>query len=162
MVSTISRRKKRLAIAGAVVLTFSGAGAAFAYWSSTGSGTGAATTGSNTAFTVAAATAVGTISPGGAGQTVNFTVTNPGPGTQQLTNVAVTMAGPTGTAWAPTGGCLIGDYTATVTTQPVSSPTVLAAGATTGNGVVTVTLASSSANQDACKGQTVPLYFVMS
>jgi hypothetical protein len=139
------------------VLTINGAGAAFAYWTSTG--TGSASTGTSVPFTITSATAVGTIAPGSAGQTVPFNVTNPGPVTQSLTGVTVTMGGPTGDAWVPAGGCLIADYTATISTPPTFGP-VAAAGTVTGT--ATVTLAATALNQDDCKNQTVPLYFLAS
>jgi hypothetical protein len=107
-------------------------------------------------FTITSETPEGTIAPGGAGQTVDFTVTNPGPGIQTLTSVTVTMAGPTGTPWVPTGGCNVADYTATVTDSPAFGP--LAVNGTVA-GTVTVTLANTASNQDACQGQTIPLYF---
>ena len=159
MAKSTSPRCKRYTMALVALLTISGAGAAFAYWTSSGSGTGAATTGTSVAFTITSQTAVGTIAPGSAGQTVAFTVTNPGPGTQQLTAIAVTTAGPTGVAWVPTGSCLAADYTATISTPPAFGP-IAALGTVTGT--ATVTLASTAANQDDCKGQSVPLYFAAS
>jgi hypothetical protein len=143
----------------AAVITVAGTGVAFAYWTATGSGTGSAKTGQSTAFTIASDPPVGTIAPDGAGQTVDFTVTNPGPGIQNLTSVSVTMADADGTAWEPTGDCDIADYDADVTALTPVGP--LAVGGTS-EGTVRVTLADSGANQDDCQGQTVPLYFVAS
>ncbi|MEV5963331.1 hypothetical protein AB0L70_16290 [Kribbella sp. NPDC051952] len=159
MAGTNSRRKKRIIITLLAVLSLTGAGVAFAYWTSTGTGSGAASTGTSTALTITSEDAVGTIAPGNAGQTVGFTVTNPGPGVQSLTNVTVTMAGPTGTAWVPPTGCLIADYTAAVTTAPVAGAIPVGESRT---GTATVTLANTGLNQDACKNAAVPLYFVAS
>lgn len=159
MATVQSRRKKIAAIALAAALTLGGAGVAFAYWSSTGTGAGTATTGESATFEITSEAAVGTIAPGSAGQTVDFTVSNPGEGTQYLTAVTVTLATADGEAWVPTGGCLIGDYTATISTAPPVGD-ILAGGSV--DGVATVTLANTAANQDACQGQTVPLYFVAS
>jgi hypothetical protein len=159
MARTMSRRNKRFALALATVLTLGGAGAGFAYWTSTGSGTGSASTGASVAFTIASDPAVGTIAPGSAGQTVDFTVTNPGPGTQNVFGVSVTMADSTGAAWVPDGDCDIADYTATITTAPTFGP--IPAGGTT-DGTATVTLTNTGSDQDDCQGQTVPLYFVAS
>ncbi len=56
----LSKRTKRISTAVAVVAVVgAGGGAAWAYWASTGSGTGSATTGSPTAFTVAEGTVTG-------------------------------------------------------------------------------------------------------
>lgn len=156
MATTSSRRKRGTVIATAAVLTLAGAGAAFAYWTSTGTGSGTATTGTSTAFTIASDPAVGTITPGGVGQTVEFTVTNPADTAQYLTSVAVTLAGADGVAWVPAVGCSIDDYVATVTTAPTAAD--IPAGGTA-TGTATVTLTNTGVNQDACQGQTVPLYF---
>lgn len=90
MARTISRRKKRFTIALTTVLVLGGAGTAFAYWTSTGTGEGSAETGTSAEFDITSADPDGTIAPDSAGQTVEFTVT---------------MAGPTGVAWVPTGDC---------------------------------------------------------
>jgi len=159
MARTISRRKKRFTIVLVAGLVLSGAGVAFAYWTAGGTGDGEAQTGTSVAFAIAADPAVGTISPGGAGQTVDFRVTNPGPGTLQLSDVTVVMASATGVPWVPSGGCDIADYTASVTTQPVHGE--IQAGDSVG-GQATVTLANTAVNQDACQGQAIPLYFTAS
>jgi hypothetical protein len=153
-----NRGKKRIAIILAAVLTITGAGVAFAYWTSTGTGTGAATSGASVAFTIASEPAVGTLAPGSAGQTVDFTVTNAGEGTQNLTGVTVEMATADGTPGVPTGDCLAADYTATVTTNPSGE---MPAGGTL-DGTVTVTLTSTAVNQDDCQGQDVPLLLTAS
>ncbi len=155
MARTIARGKKRTSIALAALLTITSAGVAFAYWTSTGSGVGQATTGTSVAFTITTEDAVGTIAPGGAGQTVDFTVTNDGEGTQYLTAVTVAIGtGPT-TPWVPTGTCDVLDYTASVTTAPAAGE-IIAGGNV--DGVITVTLANAAENQDDCQGQVVPLY----
>ncbi len=157
--TTRIRGKKRTAIVLATLLTVVGAGSAFAYWTATGTGTGEATTGESTAFVITSETAVGEITPGGPGETVDFTVTNPGSGTEYLSNVTVTLADTDGTAWVPATDCLIADYSVSVTTAPVYGE-IAAGGSLTGT--VTVTLANTAVNQDACQGQVVPLYFVAS
>ena len=159
MAKLMNPRRKSIAIVLAALVTLAGGGVAFAYWTSTGSGTGSATTGESAAFTITAATPEGDLAPGSAGQTVDFTVTNPGEGVQTLTAVSVAMAGPTGTPWVPPTGCSIADYTAAITTAPPTGP--IAAGASV-EGTVTVTLANTGVNQDACQGEEVPLYFTAS
>ena len=81
--------KKVVAIGLAVGLTLGAAGAAFAYFTSSGNGTGSATVGSATNWTVAesAHPRVAPLFPdasiGGANiQTDSYTVTNPGSGSQ--------------------------------------------------------------------------------
>ncbi|HSV40140.1 MAG TPA: hypothetical protein VLI04_15380 [Nocardioidaceae bacterium] len=159
MAEFTSRSKRLVVLAITAVLTVAGAGIAFAYWTSTGTGVGSASTGDSVAFTIESDSPVGTIEPGSAGQTVAFTVTNASSGGQYLSGVTVAMAGPTGVAWVPAAGCDIDDYTATITTAPATG--TIAAGASR-NGTVTVTLANTGVNQDACQGESVPLYFVAS
>ncbi|MDR7385594.1 hypothetical protein [Promicromonospora iranensis] len=159
MEKTLNRGKKRTAIILAVALTLTGAGIAFAYWTATGTGSGTATTGESVAFTITSDPAVGTLAPGSAGQTVDFTVANTGEGTQYLTAVTVALATADGTAWVPTGSCLAADYTAEVTTAPTAGE--IAPGGSV-SGTVTVTLANTTENQDDCQGQDVPLYFTAS
>lgn len=157
MGKTMSPRTKRFTLALTAVLTVLGIGIAYAFWTSTGTGTGEATTGQSVALTISSDEAVGTISPGGAGQTVEFTVTNPGPGVQSLSSVTVTMADAQGEAWLPPEGCSIDDYTASITTAPTYGVLQVDGTAT---GTATVTLANTGVNQDACQGATVPLRFV--
>jgi hypothetical protein len=152
-------RTKTVAIVAGITLALAGGGVAFAYWTSTGSGTGSATTGQSAAFTIVADTPVGTIAPGSPGQMVGFTVTNPGPGVQRLAAVNVAIAGPTGTPWVPPTGCLLADYTASITTAP--TPGTIAVNGTR-TGTATVSLANTGVNQDACQNATVPLYFTAS
>lgn len=154
-----SHGRKRIALALAAALTLTGAGAAFAYWTAQGTGTGEATTGASVDFTITSETAVGELAPGNPGQTVAFTVTNSTDGPQRLTNVTVAIADESGDPWEPTGGCLLADYDATITTAPTYGD-IAALGEV--DGVVTVTLENTGENQDACQGQVVPLYFTAS
>jgi hypothetical protein len=159
MAKVISRTRRSTIIAFVAIFTLAGAGIAFAYWTSTGTGSGTASTGASTAFTITSEPAVGTIAPGNAGQTVDFTVTNPSTSPQYLTEVTVALAETDGTPWVPAAGCLIADYTATITTVP---PAGDIPGGGSVDGVVTVTLANTAVNQDACQGEDVPLYFAAS
>jgi hypothetical protein len=159
MAKTRSRRKKRVTLVLVAILVLGGAGVAFTYWTAGGSGDGEAQTGTSVDFTIAADPAVGTITPGGPGQTVDFTITNPGPGSLQLSDVTVSMASATGVPWVPDGGCDIADHTASVTTQPAAGE--IPAGDSV-DGQATVTLANTAVNQDACMGQVIPLYLTAS
>lgn len=152
--------KKRTAIITiAAVLVLGGAGAAFAYWTSTGTGTGTATTGESTGFTVESDAPIGDpLTPGGPAQTVAFTVTNPGTGSQDLSDVTVTIANGDGTTWTAVDGCSAADYTvgtATIVYGPI-------AGGADAEGDVTVAMIDTGVNQDDCQNAVVPLYFVAS
>lgn len=159
MAPKMSTGMKRATIALAAVLTIASAGTAYAYWTSTGTGDGTATTGTSAAFTISTEDAVGTIVPGGPGQTIAFTVTNPtDAGVQYLANVTATLADPDGTAWVPPVGCIRDAYEVLMTEAVV--PGELQPGVTR-SGVVTVRLSNLDAtNQDACKGAIVPVHLV--
>lgn len=157
MAQQMSRLKKTLVIACVAALSLGGAGAAFAYWTSGGEGEGTAQTGEGTEFLITSEAPLSDLAPGSAGQTIAFTITNPGPGTQTLTTFTVALADAAGLPWVPVGNCLSADYTATISTAPAFGP-ILEDGIV--SGIATVTLASTTVDQNDCKGQAVPLYFV--
>jgi hypothetical protein len=148
-------RKKRVAITTAALVAIGG-GAAFAYWTTTGAGSGTAQTGDSVAFDVDTQTATGgALTPGGPTQTIGFTVTNPGSGTQYLTTVTAEVANADGSDWTAIPGCSAADYTVST---PTFTPGEIAAG---GNKAGTVTIQMVNAenrNQDACKKAQVPVY----
>ena len=151
---------KRVLVIGIVAaLVVGGGGAAFAYWSSTGSGTGAAETGTSTAFTVTSSAPTGAaLVPGGTAQNVAFSVANPSGGPLTFASLVVTVAESDGSVWNDVAGCSAADYT-------VSTPTVTygsIAGGEDVDGTVNVSMINSGSNQNACLGADVPLYFVAS
>lgn len=149
-----TKKSKALVVAG--VITVATAGGAYAYWSSLGTGTGAASTGTSSAFVVTTDAATGgPLTPGGPTQTVAFHVQNSNSGVQRLSAVAVTVAASNGTAWTAIPGCSAADYT-------IGTPSFTAgdvASGATKDGTVTITMNNLSSNQDACKNVSVPLYF---
>ena len=149
-----TKKGKALVVAG--VITVATAGGAYAYWSSLGTGTGAASTGASSAFVVTTDAATGgPLTPGGPTQTVAFHVQNSNSGVQRLSAVAVTVAASNGTAWTAIPGCSAADYT-------IGTPSFTAgdvASGATKDGTVTITMNNLSSNQDACKNVSVPLYF---
>jgi hypothetical protein len=155
-----SKRTKRISTAVAVVAVVgAGGGAAWAYWLSSGSGSGSATTGSPTAFTVAEGTVTGgVLTPGGVTDSVPFTVTNPGTGNQHLTSVVVTVAGAGGATWTAVAGCSSADYA--VGTPVITYGNITPLG--TLSGTVTIQMNNTASNQVGCIAATVPLYFAAS
>lgn len=153
IMAKIAGRKKRIIVTTAVLAALGG-GAAFAYWSSVGTGTGAAATGTSVPFTVTSQAATGgPLSPGGPSQTVAFTVTNPGTGVQHLT--AVDVAIPSDWSAGTTLPCTAADFTvgtATITKGDIQPSANVP-------GTVTVTMKNLATNQDSCKGVSVPLVF---
>lgn len=167
--------RKRFIGALSVIAVLAAAGAAIAYFTSTGNGTGSATVGSATNWTVGES---GTPSGGplypdpaiGSGhiQTDSYTVTNPGSGSQDLTQVVIKVAQADGSAWSSqTNGskpaCTASDFS--VGGQAIGTSwtdSSLAGDYTAGSsqtGTVTVQMIDKpAANQDNCQGVTVPLY----
>jgi hypothetical protein len=157
MRSTVTRRTTVI-VATATTLVVVG-GLAYAYWSSTGVGSGSATTGTSTAFVVASSPPTGAaLTPGGPTQSVAFSVTNPSSGSQTLANVAITVANADGTAWDAVPGCSALDYTVGVPAITYGQIAPAAAA----NGTVTIGMNNLGTNQDACQGVAVPLYIVAS
>ena len=151
--------KKSVAVVAAAGIILAGASVAYAYWTSTGHGTGSATTGTSTDFTVASTAATGgPLTPGGPTETVAFTVTNPGTGSQNLSSVVVTVATSTGADWTAVTGCSAADYTIGTPDFTAGEITTLA----TVSGTVTITMNDLGSPQDGCKNATVPLYIVAS
>jgi hypothetical protein len=152
--SLISRRRTLVLLAVVSSLVF--AVAAFAYFTSTGSGTGHATVGSSSLFTVTAATATGgPLYPGAGTTTFTYTVTNPSTGHQNLGATTASVASSAGNITqngVAVSGCLAAWFTA-VNTAP-TLPQNLAGGATSTAGSVTVTMQDFPTSQDACQAKT--------
>lgn len=151
-------KKKITAAVAAVTVIALGGGAAYAYWTSSGNGPTAGTTGTSTAFAVAGlgVTAGLPLTPGGPSQTISFTVTNPSTGVQFLTAAVVTVANSNGSAWTAGGLCTAADYT--VGTVSMSGGFGEIAAGALKTGTVTLAMNNLPASQDACKTVAVPLY----
>ena len=152
-------RRPRWGIAAAVtVAALMLAAGAFAYFTSTGSGTGSATVGSPSAWTVTPATATGgPLYPGSGTVTIPYTVANASTGHQELTSVTSAVASSGGNvtqAGVPVTGCLA-TWFATTTTAPTSPgalPQDLAGGAYATGGSVAVTMTDAGVSQNLCQG----------
>jgi hypothetical protein len=158
---------------GAAVLA--GGGLAFAYFTSTGTGTGSAVVGSATNWTVGeSGTPTGgplypDASVGGANiQTDSYTVTNAGHGSQNLTSVVISVANSNGSAWSSQANgslpaCTAADFSVGgLTAGNPWTDSSLAGDFTSGQsktGTVTIEMIDSGKNQNNCQGVTVPLYF---
>ncbi|MFC8503366.1 hypothetical protein ACFUC1_13465 [Pedococcus sp. NPDC057267] len=150
-------RRQRIA-AGVTALVLVGSGtAAFAYWSSTGSGsgTGSTTAGdSNLSITGGVSTA---LYPGQAGQDFTATVTNNAANNAQV-------AGLTAYVTTDKTGCDGSDFSINNSTGAASPVTLnwmavdLASGKSQ-DSVNTIQFVDKATNQDACKGATLTLHY---
>ena len=153
----VAGRKKRI-IGTTVALVAIGGGAAFAYWTATGTHDTSTAAGTATNFTVTSTIAGPDLSPGGPTQTVTFTVKNPGTGVQKVSRVDVTVANSDGSDWTSDNGCKTADFAIT----DYSFTAKELAKNETATGTVTLQMINRDADQDGCKGAAVPLHFAAS
>jgi hypothetical protein len=154
-------RPRVIALGGAVlaVIVGLGGGGAYAYFSSHGSGTGHATTGSAQVITVSAVTSPAadtTLFPGGTGSAVHFTVNNPNAYAVAFTG----WSGATLASVTPLGGntCTTSDFQIAAAAGTFSPALMIPANTSTSpgvsgtaNGVVEL----KSTAQNGCQGATV-------
>jgi len=152
-------RKRRLIALGMVGVLALG-GAAFAYFTTTGSGTGDTQAGTSTALTIngTITPSAGGIVPGGLADPVTFTVTNTGEGSQRVGTIHLESVGAfTSNTYATAiPGC---DTSAFSVADVVANQTVpgLATTAITASG--NLVFANLDSNQDACKLAYIRLTF---
>jgi hypothetical protein len=150
---TISRKKKVAATAAALLTA---GGAAFAYWTSIGSGAGSATTGKPESLTVNQTSSIAGLAPGADAQPLAGTFDNPNTTPITVNGVTATIAGVT-TEDGDTTACATDNYliggTGTVT-DPVPAGT--AVGSWSG---LTIQMVDTGDNQDVCKGATVQIAY---
>ncbi|MGO4255454.1 hypothetical protein [Marmoricola sp. RAF53] len=149
-------KKKYAVLAGvsAVALT---AGAAFAYWTTTGEDTGTATTGTSTPWTVTItdtnnANLAPTTATGLPVQTVSFSVKNDGSGVQSFSSAVPTVVS------TDKAGCAASNYATSNTSITTGS---VNAGATV-NGTFELRLVDDGADQNACKDAQVTVKVAVS
>ena len=152
-------RKRVAAVATGAALTLLVGGVAFAYWSTSGAGTGSAATGDVNPVTIhATSTAVTGLYPGGPTQNVSGKFDNPNAGTVYINQVSVSVApGWSKRADATKPACTENDFT-------IVQPAVTAHEIASGNGVdawgpATIQMNNLATNQDNCKNVTVDLVF---
>lgn len=153
MMGWITGRRVPVAIGGVVALV--AAGAAFAYFTSSGSGTGNAAVGSSSAVTLHA-TISSNLYPGSSSP-VTLTVDNPSSGSQRVGTVSLSSitvdAGHSTCSTSISGGNP--DFTMPAVTVNKVFPS--------GNGqsvtpTGTLTMNETGVNQDACQGATLTLH----
>jgi len=136
------------------------AGTAFAYWTTTGAGTGAASTTTDTPMTVAQNGAITGLAPDTTAQPIAFTITNPAAFPQKISGVTVSIGTIEKTSdGTPATGCTAGDF---ALVQPTALNTKLSAGphAYPSSGA-TIQMVDGAGNQDACKLVKVNLVFTI-
>lgn len=141
--------KKWIAIVAAALLVVGGA--AYAYWSNIGSGTGTADTGTNQSLVVLQTSAVTGLAPGLPAQVLSGNFDNPNSGPVFVTAVTATVTG------TDKAGCTATDYT-------IAGTAAVGAEVPTGSGVgawsgLTLQFNNKATNQDACKNAVVSIAY---
>ncbi len=154
------RSKQRLLVVGGIVvalLTISGT--ALGYWTTSGTGSGAADVGTIPGVSVVQFGSTGGLVPGGAAQPISFTIHNAGT-SQYITSVAITISGVSG-GGNSYGGCLATDFSVTGGTVAIGADLANGDHDYTSTGA-TISMANSASNQDDCKTASVTLGFAAS
>jgi len=153
-------KKKKIAILVTALVVLIG-GAAFAYWTAGGSGTGTADTGSNVPITVVQTSTISAMGPGDTAQTLsgNFTNTNSGP--VYVGTVTASISSVTKAVNAPTGTCAASDYTLANPIMTVNAEVPAGTSQGSWSGATIKFNNKAAVNQDACKGATVNLAYAI-
>jgi hypothetical protein len=147
--------KKVVAIGLAAGITLGLGGAAFAYFTSAGTGNANAAVGNTGTWGILQeGPASGPMYPGQGSSTVTYTITNDGSGNQALTGLQASI--PAVDADVLSGskevvGCLAAWFSPTVGTPSVAIGSSIAPG-NTASVTVTVTMTDAGVSQDACAG----------
>lgn len=148
--STVARRGGTVLVATAAAAVLA-AGTAYAYWTTSGAGTGSAPAGTASSLTVGTAAAAGSLYPG-TSVTGNVVVTNPNAFPVSLTGFTFTGTPTADKAHADVGCTTTGVTFAPSTTLPVSIPKQGGPVANTVTLAFTATMDNTSMN--ACQGAT--------
>ena len=158
--------RKKLAAIAIVAGVGLAASAAFAFWTTTGNGTGSGTVGTDTEWDVTSTAATGgPLTPGGPLQDVAFKVENDSTGHQKLNSVVVLVANADGSPWDGFGDCSALDFSvggAAPGTAYTFNPDLDLAGGANYTNTISLAMVNRNADQNACRGLTVPLYFAAS
>ena len=148
-------KKTKVAVVGATVAAMVGGGVAYGYWSTTGNGTGSATTSAGASnLSIVQTSTISGLAPGVAAQTISGTVTNNAVNDAHVGSVTVSIASVTGGA----GACDASDYTLAGAAMPVNQDLAKNGGSANFSGA-TLAFNNKATNQDGCKGATVNLAY---
>lgn len=153
-------RRIWILLVGVVVAAVASIGA-YAYWTTSGTGSGTATTGTSTAVNATQTSTVSAMTPGSAAQALNFSLNNTAATNQFVTSVVISIASVTGANISGSFPCDASDFTLV---QPTASYGDLIPGvhAYAPSGASLALIDKPSANQDGCKTATVNLTYTVS
>ena len=147
-------KKRKFIVLALLALAAVSAVGGYAFWTGGGSGSGNAGVGTNAALVVNQTSVISGLVPGGPSAPLSGNFNNPG--TSAVFVTAVTAA-VTGTSAA---GCNASDFT-------IGGTAPVGASVPTGSGVgswsgLTIAMANTAVNQDACKNATVSISYTAS
>ncbi len=151
----LSMKRKTLATVVVSVALLGIAGGAFAYWTNTGSGTGAASTGTTSSVIVNQTSTVTGLAPGLAAQALSGNFDNPNSGPVYVTAVTAAVSG------TDKVGCGATDYTIAGTAS-VAAQVVSGTGVGSWSGLTIQFNNKVGTNQDACKNAAVTITYTAS
>lgn len=150
-------RKKRIVFLAALVIAAISAVAAYAGFTSKGSGTGTARVGTSTPLTITQTNTITGLLPGGTAQPIEYSIQNRlGNGAQNLGLVTASISSVSGGSNTP-NACSAADFAITAATDQVGT---IADGSTFDSTSDTasepkVQMVETGVNQDGCEGATV-------
>jgi len=145
-------RRPMLKVAAVTVGVTLIGGVAFAYWTTTGSGGGSASTGTVVPVVVNQTATITGLAPGLAAETLSGTFDNPNAGPVYIGSVTATVTG------TDKAGCTASDYTI-AGTAPVNAEIPSGNGVGSWSGLTIRFNNKPTVNQDACKTATVTLAY---
>ena len=154
----MNRKTATIAVTLALLLV---GGAAFAYWTVGGGGTGTAETGTSQDITVVQTSTVTDLRPGGAPQALSGNFDNANEGPVYVGTVTVAIGTVTKAAGAPAGPCDATDYTLANATMTVNAEVPTGTGQGAWSGATIAFNNKTDTNQDGCKGATVNLTYTI-
>jgi hypothetical protein len=142
------------------VCVFAVAGVAYAYWTSSGTGTGSATTAEPDVITVNQTSTVSGLYPGGPAQALSGNFDNPNPGSIFVGSISAAISAVTGPNISAGTPCSAADY------QLNGFPVTVNAQIPSGSGVGSwsggsLQLLNTGSNQNGCKGATVTVAYTV-
>jgi len=156
------RMNKKRGVGLVVVAVLAGTVGAIAYWTAGGSGSGSASVaGAQTALTVNQTTVLTPMYPGDSAQTISGDFDNTNSGPSYVGTVTASIASVTKAVGAPAGTCDATDFTLANAAMTVNAEVPVGSGTGAWTGA-TIKFNTKASNQDACKGATVGLSYLVS
>jgi hypothetical protein len=152
--------KKTIVAAVAVASVAAISAGAYAYWTTGGSGSGNAASGTSAVITAIQTSTVTAMAPGVAAQTLSGTFNNTNPGPVYVTTVTASIGSVVKDSGAVAGTCDASDYTLANAVMTVNAEAA-ADDTSTWGGATLMFNNKPAINQDACKLATVNLTYVI-